>query len=144
MSGSPPCPTIHMTDSPFRPRAKASWAAKKGLVLPDGSVIPAPPEPVKKAPEPVPDPMPAWIKDGTPMADGFRRTLAFIKSQRARKLNEDDVRTSAAKFVQDYPSSVRRVDEDYWTGMQHALDAYTSQDPTFWRALQIDDGGRVE
>jgi hypothetical protein len=130
--------------SEFKSRPKTPWAAKKGLVLPDGTVVPAPPEPKKKPVEPVPDPMPAWIKDGTPMAEGFRRTLTFIKGQIARGANGDDVRTSAAKFVQDYPASVRRVDEDYWTGMQHALDAYTSQDPTFWRALQIDDGSRVE
>ena len=130
--------------SEFKSRPKTPWAAKKGLVLPDGTVVPAPPEPKKKAPEPVPDPMPAWIKDHTPMADGFRRTLDFIKTQVKRGHTGDDVRTSASKFVQDYPSSVRRVDSDYWTGMQHALDMYTSQDPTFWRALQSDDGSRVE
>ena len=131
-----------MTDfSSFKSRPKTSWAAKKGLVMPDGSIVPAPPEEKKKPAAPVPDPMPAWIKDGTPMADGFRRTLAFIKGQIARGLNQDDVRTSTGKFVQDYPGSVRRVDNDYWTGMQHALDMYTSQDPTFWRALAAGEGG---
>lgn len=127
--------------SSFKSRPKTPWAAKKGLVLPDGTIVPAPPEEKKKPAAPVPDPMPAWIKDGTPTADGFRRTLAFIKGQTQRGLNQDDVRTSAAKFVQDYPGSVRRVDNDYWTGMQHALDMYTSQDPTFWRALGAGEGG---
>jgi hypothetical protein len=130
--------------SSFKSRPKTSWAANKGLVLPDGTIVPAPPEEKKKPAVPVPDPLPSWIKDHTPMANGFRRTLQYIKDQTKRGLTGDDVRTTAAKFVQDYPSSVRRVDNDYWTGMQHALEAYTSQDPTFWRALQIDDGGRVE
>ncbi|MEA3137815.1 MAG: hypothetical protein QOC71_2096, partial [Thermoplasmata archaeon] len=53
-----------------------------------------------------------------------------------RTENEDEIRTSTAKFVQDYPSSVRRVDTDYWTGMQLALDAFTSQDKAFWRSLE--------
>ena len=130
--------------SEFRSRPKTPWHANKGLVQPDGSIIPAPPEEKKKPAPPVPDPLPSWIKDGTPMADGFRRVLTFVKGQRARGMTGDDVRTSTAKFVQDYPGSVRRVDQDYWTGMQHALEAYTSQDPTFWRALQLDDGSRVE
>ena len=134
-----------MTDfSEFKSRPKTPWAAKKGLVLPDGTIVPAPAEEKKKVAPPVPDPLPSWIKDHTPMAAGFRRTLDFIKAQIKRGHTGDDVRTTAAKFVQDYPSSVRRVDTDYWTGMQHALEAYTSQDPTFWRALQIDDGSRVE
>lgn len=134
-----------MTDfGSFHARNKAKWAANKGLVQPDGTIIPAPPEEPKKAAAPVPDPLPSWIKDGTSMAEGFRRVLGFIKGQIRRGLTGDDVRTTCAKFVQDYPGSVRRVDSDYWTGMQHALEAYTSQDPTFWRALQADDGGRVE
>ena len=126
-----------MTDfGSFHARGKAKWAAHKGIVQPDGSITPAPPEEPKAPVVAAPDPLPAWIKDGPSMADGFRRVLGFIKTQRARTDNEDDVRTTASKFVQDYPSSVRRVDSDYWIGMQHALEAYTSQDPAFWRALE--------
>ena len=88
------------------------------------------------APEPIL--LPVYIKDGTGAADGWRRVIEFIRIQSKREGrdgNEDQIRTSTQKFVQDYPGSVRKVDNDTWTGMKLALDAYVSQDPAFWRQL---------
>ena len=61
--------------------------------------------------------------------------VEHIRFMKAKTDNEDEIRTSTAKFVQEYPGSVRRVDNDYWTGMQLALDAYRSQDKAFWRSI---------
>lgn len=119
----------------FKSRAKTPWHKAKSIVLPDGSLAPAPPEEPKKPAPPEPIHLPAYIKEGTRTADGWRRVVEFIRVQLKRTDNEDQVRTATQKFVQDYPGSVRRVDNDTWTGMKLALDAYTSQDPAFWRGL---------
>lgn len=119
----------------YRKKPKAPWHHAKSMVGPDGTLIPAPPEepPAPKAPEPIG--LPAYVKEGTPAADGWRRVVDHIRYMKTRTDNEDEIRTSTAKFVQDYPGSVRRVDDDYWTGMQLALDAYRSQDKAFWRSI---------
>jgi hypothetical protein len=120
-----------------RKKPKTPWHHAKSMVGPDGSLIPAPVEEEQKAPA-VPEPigLPAYVKEGTATADGWRRVVEHIRILTKRTDNEDEIRTSTAKFVQDYPGSVRRVDNDYWTGMQLALDAYTSQDKTFWRNIE--------
>jgi hypothetical protein len=126
-----------MTDfTSFRKRPKAPWHNSKNVVAPDGTLVPAPPEepPKPKAPEPIG--LPAYIHEGTPQANGWRRVVQHIRTLKTRTDNEDEIRTSTAKFVQDYPASVRRVDEKEWEGMQLALDAYRSQDKAFWRAIQ--------
>lgn len=119
----------------YRKKPATPWHNAKSMVGPDGTLIPAPVEepPKPKAPEPIG--LPAYVKDGTPAADGWRRVVEHIRYMKTKTDNEDEVRTSTAKFVQDYPGSVRRVDNDYWTGMQLALDAYRSQDKAFWRSI---------
>jgi hypothetical protein len=111
----------------YRKKPKTPWHNTKSMVGPDGSLIPAPPEVIA---------LPVYIKEGTTTADGWRRVVEHIRILKKRTENEDEIRTSTAKFVQDYPGSVRRVDNDYWTGMQLALDAYRSQDKAFWRSIQ--------
>lgn len=120
----------------FKSRPKIAWHKSKSIVLPDGTLAPAPPPEAKKPAAPEPIHLPAYVKEGTATADGWRRVVEFIRVKVKRTENEDEIRTATAKFVQDYPSSVRRVDNDTWTGMKLALDAYTSQDPAFWRGLQ--------
>jgi hypothetical protein len=119
-----------------RKKPKTPWHNAKSQVAPDGSLVPALPEapPAPTAPEPIH--LPVYIKEGTSTADGWRRVVEHIRILKKRTDNEDEVRTSTAKFVQDYPGSVRRVDTDYWTGMQLALDAYRSQDKAFWRSIE--------
>lgn len=121
-----------------RKKPKAPWHHAKSVVGPDGSLIPAPvEEEAAKAPAaPEPIGLPAYVKEGTATAAGWRRVVEHIRVLKTRTDNEDEIRTSTAKFVQDYPGSVRRVDSDYWTGMQLALDAYRSQDKTFWRSIE--------
>lgn len=119
-----------------RKKPKAPWHNAKSIVGPDGTLVPAPVEepPAPRAPEPIG--LPAYVKDNTSTADGWRRVVEHIRTLKGRTDNEDEIRTSTARFVQDYPSSVRRVDADYWTGMKLALDAYRSQDKAFWRSIQ--------
>ena len=119
-----------------RKKPATPWHHAKSLVGPDGALIPAPVEEERKAPAaPEPIGLPAYVKENTSTADGWRRVVEHIRYLKAKTDNEDEIRTSTAKFVQDYPSSVRRVDTDYWTGMQLALDAYRSQDKAFWRSI---------
>jgi hypothetical protein len=121
----------------YRKKPKTPWHNAKSMIGPDGSLIPAPVEEETKAPAaPEPIGLPAYVKEGTTAADGWRRVVEHIRYMKTKTENEDEVRTSTAKFVQDYPGSVRRVDTDYWTGMQLALDAFTSQDKAFWRSLE--------
>lgn len=121
----------------FRKKPKTPWHNAKSLIGPDGALIPAPTEEEAKAPAaPELIGLPAYVKEGTKTADGWRRVVEHIRLLKRRTDNEDEIRTSTAKFVQDYPSSVRRVDNDYWTGMQLALDAFRSQDKSFWRSLE--------
>lgn len=120
----------------YRKKPKTPWHNAKSLVGPDGSLVPVVAEEEPKAPAaPEPIGLPAYVQDGTPAADGWRRVVEHIRALRRRTDNEDEVRTSAQRFVRDYPSSVRRVDDAYWTGMKLALDAYVSQDKAFWRNL---------
>jgi hypothetical protein len=128
-----------MTDDfgSFKSRPKTPWHKAKSIVLPDGTIAPAPPEEPRKPAAPEPIGLPAYIKEGTSTADGWRRVIEFLRVQIKRNPeNGDQVRTAAQKFVQDYPGSVQRVDNDTWTGMKLALDAYVSQDPAFWRSMQ--------
>lgn len=120
----------------YRKKPKTPWHNAKSMVGPDGAIMPAPPEEPPKPKEPERIALPAYVKEGTAAADGWRRVVEHIRYVKTRTENEDEVRTSTAKFVQDYPGSVRRVDNDYWTGMQLALDAYRSQDKAFWRSIQ--------
>lgn len=120
----------------YRKKPKTPWHNAKSMVGPDGSLIPEPPEEPPKPKEPEAIALPAYVKEGTKTADGWRRVVEHIRVLKARTDNEDEIRTSTAKFVQDYPGSVRRVDNDYWTGMQLALDAYRSQDKAFWRSIE--------
>lgn len=126
-----------MTDdfSSYKSRAKNQWHQAKSVVKPDGTLAPAPPPEPKKPAAPEPIHLPAYVKEGTRTAEGWRRVVEFIRTQKKRTDNEDQIRTATQKFVQDYPGSVRRVDNDTWTGMKLALDAFVSQDPAFWRAL---------
>jgi hypothetical protein len=120
----------------FRKRPKAPWHNAKSVVAPDGTLMPAPPEEPPKPAAPEPVHLPVYVKEGTTTADGWRRVVEHIRLLKGRTENEDEIRTSTAKFVQDYPGSVRKVDNDYWTGMQLALDAYRSQDKAFWRSIE--------
>jgi hypothetical protein len=121
----------------YRKKPKTPWHNTKSMVGPDGGLIPAPVEEEKAAPVgPEPIGLPAYVKEGTTTADGWRRVVEHIRYVKTKTDNEDEIRTSTAKFVQDYPGSVRRVDSDYWTGMQLALDAYRSQDKAFWRSIE--------
>lgn len=121
--------------SSYKSRPKTPWHKSKSVMQPDGTVAPAPPPAPKKAPEPEVIALPAYIHEGTSMAEGWRRVVEFIRGQKKRTDNDDQIRTATQKFVQDYPSSVRKVNGDMWTGMKLALDAFVSQDPAFWRGL---------
>ena len=120
----------------YRKKPKTPWHNAKSVVGPDGTLVPAPVEEPKAPAAPEPIALPVYVKDGTTTADGWRRVVEHIRYLKGKTDNDDEVRTSTQKFVQDYPSSVRRVDNDYWTGMQLALDAYVSQDKAFWRSLE--------
>lgn len=119
----------------YRKKPKTPWHNSKSMVGPDGTLVPAPVEEPKAPAAPEPIGLPAYVKEGTTTADGWRRVVEHIRTLKKRTDNEDEIRTSTAKFVQDYPASVRRVDNDYWTGMRLALDAFTSQDKAFWRSI---------
>ncbi len=122
-----------MSITSYRKRPPAAWHNSRVEIGPAGKLLPAKPVApvVKEVDRPIE--LPAYVKEGTKVAVGFRRVLAFVRAKHKSNDNEDDIRVAAAKFVQEYPGSVKKVDKDTWNGMQIALTAYRSQDPVFWK-----------
>lgn len=66
----------------------------------------------------------AFLGGDDPFTHGFRRTLQYIRARRKEFANEDDFYATVSRFVEQYPTSVRQVDGEYWAGMKAARDAW--------------------
>lgn len=66
----------------------------------------------------------SFLGNDDPFTHGFRRTLQYIRARRPEFANEDDFYAVVSKFVEQYPTSVRQVDAEYWAGMKAARDAW--------------------
>lgn len=75
----------------------------------------------------------AFIGQDDPFAHGFRRTLQYIRARRPQFDNDDDFFAVVSKFVEQYPTSVRQVDAEYWSGMKAARDSFKNFPAGVWR-----------
>ncbi|MHB8632516.1 MAG: hypothetical protein ACYDBQ_00925, partial [Thermoplasmatota archaeon] len=66
----------------------------------------------------------SFLSRDEPFTHGFRRTLQYIRARRTEFTNEDDFEKAVTRFVDQYPTSVRQVDPEYWAGMKAARDSF--------------------